>query len=262
MQSSAQISGTGAPDAHCVQFYGHDEPLLADTLTRYLAEGLARGQGLLLVATPERRRALSDHAGRAEREGRLAFLDARETLARFMVHGQPDWERFENTVGGAIREMRARLGDAGLRAYGEMVGLLWKAGQLAAALRLEEYWNRLLRDNGFALLCAYPIDILAEEVSVSAVSGVLCAHSHLLPAGRDEHLEAAVNAAMDEVLGPRATGLRGLMKANFRPAWPAMPRPYANVLWLRSNLPQYAGEILLRAREHYRAAWSDRDVRN
>jgi hypothetical protein len=56
---------------------------------------------------------------------------------------------------------------------------------------------------------------------------------------------------MDEVLGPRAERLRPLIKANYRPAWAAIPQAEALVLWLRNNLPDFADEILDRARHYY-----------
>src|SRR5919109_1301881 len=81
---------------------------------------------------------------RAVLEGRLVFLDAEATLSRFMINGEPDGERFEQVVGEAIRGVRASAVQNGVRAYGEMVGVLWSAGQHSAAVRLEELWNQLL----------------------------------------------------------------------------------------------------------------------
>jgi hypothetical protein len=43
------------------------------------------------------------------------------------------------------------------------------------------------------------------------------------------------------------------MKANYRPSWGIVPRGEAVILWLRNNLPDYADEILSRARRYYRA---------
>jgi len=56
------------------------------------------------------------------------------------------------------------------------------------------------------------------------------------------------------VLGSRAQGLKLLIKANFRPSWAAIPQAEATVLWLRNNLPDYADEILARARGTYQGA--------
>src|SRR5712692_5208876 len=122
------------PQGHVVQFYDHDQRLLMTNVSRYLGEGLRRGEGLIVIATTGHSKGFIQQLKQdgtdpeeAVREGRLAFRDAEETLARFMVAGQPDWERFENTAGALIREVRARSGDKGVRAYGEMVDLLWNA---------------------------------------------------------------------------------------------------------------------------------------
>jgi hypothetical protein len=250
---------------HLVQFYD-DERVLAKNVSDYLGEGLRRGETLVVIATPGHRDAFTrelDRQGfepaRAMREGRLLLLDAGETLAGFMQDGQPHPRRFENTVGALIRKLRAQAGDAGLRAYGEMVDLLWNAGHSLAAMRLEQLWNELLGANRFSLLCAYQIDVFGKEFQVGVLDGVLCAHTHLVPARANGELEGAVNDAIEQVLGSRAKGLKLLIKANFRPAWAVVPQAEATVLWLRNNLPDYADEILARARGYYQAALSSGD---
>jgi len=248
--------------SHLVQFYD-DERVLAKNVSDYLGEGLRRGETLVAIAMPGHREAftreleqqgLEPAKAKAILEGRLLFLDAGETLAGFMVDGQPHPERFENTVGALIRKLGARAGDAGLRAYGEMVDLLWNAGHSSAAMRLEELWNELLGANRFSLLCAYQIDVFGKEFQVGILDGVLCAHTQLMSAGTNGDLEGAVNDAIEQVLGSRAKELKLLIKANFRPAWAVVPQAEATVLWLRNNLPHYADEILARARGSYQAA--------
>jgi hypothetical protein len=132
-----------------------------------------------------------------------------------------------------------------------MVGILWKAGEYAAAARLEELWNELLKSSHIRLFCGYPIDVFAEEFQVEKVDSVLCSHTHMLPV--DEALEGALNRAMEEVLGTRVEGLRTLIKANHRPSWGEVPRTEAVILWLRSNLPGSAGEIINLARRYYQS---------
>ena len=252
-----------APGDHLVHFYQADKRALMADASRFLCEGLKRGDGLLAIATPERSEALRDgldaHGAdprAAVREGRLLFLDARETLEDCLVDGQPDWERFESSIGGAMQEVAGAPDHAGIRMYGEMVDLLWGDGQTAAAVRVEEFWNLLLASRGGKLYCAYPIDVFGKEFHVPVVDELLCAHTHLLPAAANEHLEAAVELAMDEVLGAKAGELRGLMRANHRPAWAAVPPAEALILWLRNNVPQEAEQILALARRHYEAARS------
>jgi len=64
----------------------------------------------------------------ALRNRQLVFFDARNMLGRIMSGGQPDWLLFESAIGAAIQDTKPANDDAGLRVYGEMVGVLWKAG--------------------------------------------------------------------------------------------------------------------------------------
>jgi hypothetical protein len=246
------------PQGHLVQLYSADEHALVRNVSQYLYEGMKGGDGLLVIAAEghieafrRRLQALGADPDAAVTSGRLAFFDARDTLARFMVQGQPDWELFESTVGTAMRQVRPAAGYSGLRAYGEMVSLLWNARQFAAAIRLEQFWNKLLGRSTFSLYCAYAIDVFGKEFQIGALDSLLCAHTHVVPAETDGNLETAITRAMDEILGVRASSLRLLIKANFRPSWAVMPAGEAMVLWLRNNLPDHADNILARAQQHY-----------
>jgi hypothetical protein len=240
---------------HLVQFYGADDRLPTRNLTFYLGEGLKRGEGALVIAGAERNEDLVRHlqqAGvdveQALRTRRLLFLDAHQTLARFMVDGLPDQRRFERTLEAALGKVEAHE-DRGLRAYGEMAGILWKAGQFSAAILLEQFWNRLLSRCSFHLFCAYPIDIFAEDFQPGHLDALLCAHTHLLPTAPNEELDGAMDRAMGEVLGAKVQELRLLMRADDRPDWAAVPRAEGMVFWLKHNMPEQAGAILARARQ-------------
>jgi MEDS: MEthanogen/methylotroph, DcmR Sensory domain len=251
---------------HQIHFYD-DQSSLATNVAGYLEEGLRAGEWVLVIATAEHEKALTDalraaglDPALAAREGRLEFRDAAAMLAQFMIDGQPDPARFENTVGAFIRELRARAGNGRVRAYGEMVDVLWNAGHSSAAIQLEQLWNQLLHTHPVSLLCAYQIDVFGKEFQTGVLDSILCAHTDLCPDRVAGDLDGAVNHAMSEVLGSRAEGLKLLMKANFRPSWPAIPHAEASVLWLRNNLPDYADEILARAKGHYQASLSAEHV--
>jgi hypothetical protein len=256
MSSCAELLDRLEPEEHVVQLYGDDDRLLTQNVGRFLSEGLKRGDGLIVIATPEHRGTLARHLSeergysKAVLEGRLVFHDAENTLNRFIVAGTPDPELFMSVVGEALRGVQARAGHTGSRAYGEMVGLLWKAGEYSAAVRLEELWNELLKSNDVSLFCGYPIDIFSPDFQADKVDALLCAHTHLLPL--NTALEGALNRAMDEVLGARVDGLRRLIQTNHRPSWAEIPRAEALVLWLRNNLPGSADQIINLARQYYR----------
>lgn len=250
------------PHGHFVQLYDADTKMLTRNVGRYLAEGLKSGESLLVIATKEHERAFTeeirDSGGdpdAAVRSSRLLFMDAGTTLAEFMVDGEPNWERFQTTVGNAMHKLQTQ-DHSRLRAYGEMVGVLWQEGRYSAAIQLEEFWNKLLQAGGFTLFCSYPIDVFAKEFQISGVDALLCDHTHLIPTGTEERLENAVYRALEERLGPRASGLRLLIEAKYRPSWAVLPKAEGMILWLRNNLGDEAEEILALARRYYRSPLS------
>jgi MEDS: MEthanogen/methylotroph, DcmR Sensory domain len=186
MSTWSELLDRAEPEAHFVQLYGEDDQLLTRNVSRYLVEGLRRGDGLVVFATSGHFDAIMRQleaecpgAPEAHRQGRLVFHDARATLDRFMVDGQPDHDKFLSVVGPVVNAVRARSQSGGLRAFGEMVGLLWTDGRQAAAARLDDLWNELLVGSGCSLFCAYPIDILDGESHVGGLDAVLRSHTHM-----------------------------------------------------------------------------------
>lgn len=165
-----------APWAHGVHFYARDEDLVA-ALADYLAEGWAHGGDGIVIATAEHRELLGELLARrglvpATADGRLVQLDAADTLRLFMRDGSPDPLLFQETVGALVRQHAA---GAPLRAFGEMVDLLWAEGNSKGALRLESLWGRLQSQVPFTLLCSYARDHLQADDRE-----VLCgAHDHV-----------------------------------------------------------------------------------
>ena len=102
----------------------------------------------------------------------LKLLDAETMLARFMVDGMPQWNAFHVVIGGAIAEMRLQY--PAVRAYGEMVDILWQRGEQQAAIRLEEFWNDIGQLQTFSLLCAYAMDPLRGETYAGLESICRC----------------------------------------------------------------------------------------
>ena len=81
-------------------------------------------------------------------------MDAQETLSKFMVKGLPDEELFTQVVTGLLE--RARNGGRRVRAFGEMVAVLWSQGHNGATVRLEHLWHKFCQTEAFSLFCAYP----------------------------------------------------------------------------------------------------------
>ena len=178
-------SHSASPGDHLVHFY-EDDSFLASSVSAFLADGIARGDLLVAITTESHARDLTQRliasgvdVAQARASGQLTLLDARETLAKFMHDGQPDRALFRREVGALIAARAAERRDAAqVRAYGEMVDLLWRDGQSAAALQLEELWSELQREHPFTLLCAYSMATLYKEpVALQRICG---AHSHVL----------------------------------------------------------------------------------
>jgi diguanylate cyclase (GGDEF)-like protein len=144
---------------HLVMFPGTEDDLVAE-VCRYLLTGFQNGEAGLLCATKV-------HTGQIVAQlatqgadvedlrasGQLVVLDAEDTVAQFMRDGRPDAELYRSAIGDrvqAITEQWPRV-----RAYGEMVAVLWAANNLSAAFVVEDLWNELTDELPFMLVCAY-----------------------------------------------------------------------------------------------------------
>jgi hypothetical protein len=236
---------------HLVHLY-QDQNSLAEVVAEYLAAGLRKGEAAVIIATPPHRRALLRELERAGfRPGpALVVLDAEQTLARFMSGGQPQWKPFHEVVGGLIAELR--LHGSGVRAYGEMVDVLWQRDQRDAATLLEEYWNELGRLQTFSLLCAYFMDPLDEQAYRGPLECVCKTHTHLLPARDYARFNDAVAAASQAVLDQPLAQMLLSLATNHQPAT-HMPVGQATLIWLGRNMPRTAEKILKKARGLYAA---------
>ena len=257
MNESNRLSshGTSRSPAHEVLFF--DDPgMLTRGVFQYLREGLEAGEPAVVIATEDHCRAFVSELERdgilPRHSGLLTCLDAEETLTRFMATGRPDPKRFQNSVGRLIEDLSPGRSGGRLRAYGEMVNLLWASGHSGAAAELEHLWNRLLGAHGFRLLCAYAIDVFSREFQPAVVDDVLRSHTHILAGARETRLCDALNRASEEVLGHRPGDPRSA--AGLRPSWAAMSEAHARILCLRSNLRERSEEVLSRARQYFLAS--------
>jgi len=189
-----------APHDHVVEFYSNESEL-AHNVASYLAHAIRSGGVAIAIATPGHRAAFADRlvtagigvAG-AEARGTLVWRDAAEASDWLLVGGRVARHRFEKVVGDVVRE--AAAGGRPVRAYGEIVAMLWAAGHITAALELEKLWNGLLRELDFSLYCAYPRAWVEAEGFAAAFAEVCRLHSAVVdgpvppPEGDDLGLDA------------------------------------------------------------------------
>lgn len=233
---------------HMVHLW-QDPQFLADAVAEYVLSGVGAGEAALVIASAGSR-SLFEQRGLAGGPA-LRMLDAEETLARFMVDGQPQWNAFHEAIGGPIAELRLQY--RAVRAYGEMVDLLWQRGEREAAERLEEYWNELARLQSFSLLCTYRLDTLDAGAYGGPLECVCRSHTHLIPARDYERFNSAVREASREVLDEPLSRMLQSLSSMHRPVT-EMPPGQATLLWLAQNMPRTAARVLEKVRESYASA--------
>jgi hypothetical protein len=248
-----------APAAdHAVQVYD-DLAELAASVGSYLDAGFRAGEPALVLATAEHwptfAAALETHGWDPERlraEGKLTCCDADETLRAFMQDDLPSAERFEQVVGALVDDIAERVPNKTIRAFGEMVDVLWQQGRERGAIALEELWNELAESRRFALLCGYQLDIFDIGVQATALPELIRTHSHPRPVADAAKLAAAVDRALADILGPAEAGQVYLRVAEQVPRT-QLPRAQAVLTWLTREDAATAGRVLDRARTLYSA---------
>lgn len=171
---------------HLVQLYD-DDALLIGSLQQFLAAGLSAGEACVVIATPPHRAeletALTDggfDVPALVAAGRYVALDAQQVVNTFLLDGTPEAQLFLSTLGRVVD--RAAAGGRRVRAFGEMVALLWAEGSVPAALEVEALWNTLGETHAFSLLCAYPVASFADPAFAEPFRQVCATHTRLVPA--------------------------------------------------------------------------------
>jgi hypothetical protein len=247
---------TAPPAEHAVQVYTELDELAA-SVGRFLEAGFRAGEPALVIATPDHWQAFRAELERRgcnaedlQQHGLLTCLDPDETLAAFMDTDGPSAIRFEAVVGGVVDQVASRFPDKTIRAFGEMVDLLFQRGQEAAAVALEELWNGLLDTRRFALLCAYELDVFDFDAQASALPEIIRTHTHQRPVADPARLAAAVHESLTEAVGGAAAARIYLQVALDVPRT-GLPRAQAVLMWLSSHAPTTARRVLQGARARY-----------
>jgi hypothetical protein len=174
--------GNVASNDHLVQFYDHEKSFL-DTLEGFAGSGFLAGETVIVIATRSHLDALN---ARLQQHGfdlislvatdQYIPLDAIDTLNLFMVDDKPDKSLFEYHIKGFINQTRKE--GRKVRAFGEMVAVLWENGQYDAAVDLENLWCGLHHLDSFSLYCAYPK--ASMPLSTTHLNAICQSHTMLI----------------------------------------------------------------------------------
>lgn len=178
-----------SPTVHSVHFYQEDASLI-ERLCGVVTSGLLVGDSILIVATESHRQQLVSELNKLEvdirgaaREERFTMTDAQQTLDAFMVEGMPHREKFTESVGALLHGAKnaSRSHCRGLTVFGEMVSVLWQAGNRRAARELEELWNELMTERAFHLHCAYQKHLFSQQDMDQLGLAAICQqHTHVV----------------------------------------------------------------------------------
>ena len=180
--------GEIAPPEHIVQIYENDEVFL-NLLESFVINGINAGDCMVIIATNDHLNLLNDRLVAAgldietlTADDRYIPLDAQRTLAKFMINGWPDASLFQQTINRIIN--RAKAKNCRLRAFGEMVAVLWSQGLTGATVHLENLWNRVCETEAFYLLCAYPKSGFVQDPAAS-MHTICHTHSKMISGEHD-----------------------------------------------------------------------------
>jgi MEDS: MEthanogen/methylotroph, DcmR Sensory domain len=176
--------GEIAPCDHVVQIYD-TEGVFLDTLAGFVGAGINANDACIVIATPAHLSALEERltscgisiTGLID-DNRYFPLDAEKLLSEFMVDGWPDEVEFNNTVSTLLKRARG-FKNRQIRAFGEMVAVLWAQGNTGATVNLEHLWNKFVANESFCLFCAYPKVGITDDIADS-IRHICSVHSKMI----------------------------------------------------------------------------------
>ncbi len=175
--------GEVAPCDHIVQIYENDS-LFLGALEGFIGSGFLAGDAVIIIATTEhleeiQRRLIHQgfNVGLLAARNQYITIEAEEMLSRFMINNWPDETLFLEAVTSLLQ--RAQQNNRKVRAFGEMVALLWQQGFNGATVQLENLWNKLQKKNEFTLFCAYPRIGVTQDMHAS-MEKICCEHNKII----------------------------------------------------------------------------------
>lgn len=162
---------------HVVHFYRDDLDLCA-AVTRFILQGVDRGERSIVLATETHWRAICEslkQSGHEPATREVTFVDADAMLRDIVVDGVPNTRRFAEAVQQFIDGAHPQR----VRIFGELVTLLAERGLLDAALEIELVGHQLTASTGCEILCGY--DLCHLNTAGDDVQRVAGAHHRAVP---------------------------------------------------------------------------------
>lgn len=184
----------------------HDAATRAEAVTYYIEKGLSNEEAVIVIARPELRKAviaLMEMQGLnvplLKEQGKLKFFDAEFLLSNLLVKDEVDLNAFQKFIGVPIQTAKRKYGK--VRAFGEMVDVLWKTGRDDTALQLEDLWNQLLQSHQFSLLHTYSVENLDPNNYEESLELICKRHTHHISAQKHDPSDFTIGEAMSDIFG-------------------------------------------------------------
>lgn len=241
--------------SHIVQIYDSDE-FLASGVALFAAEGLRRGEAVLLTGTEahlnavrERLRAQGIDHDTAKRSGQLSVHDVRQAAAALLRGGALDPARFETLAAAALATAKADARFSGVRWWGEITNFLNQHGNAAAGLAAEALADAAAKRHGVTIFCSFLCDRFDPQGYDGMLRDLCCRHSHVIPTEDYVRHRLAVNRAIGEVIGEiKGPLLQSLL------SWKGfacdLPSSQALLFWVREALPEQFQPVLERVKAY------------
>ena len=243
------------PDGHIVQLY-QDADFYGEAISHFAAEGLIRGESIIIVATDPN---WANISGRLTskgfspdellRRGQLVVLDADATLPKFLVGGMPDAKTFKGLAAATIERARAGGKFPRVRWWGEMVNVLYVAGNQNGSTRLEELFDEVAHEQSIAIFCSFLMDKYDPHIYEKAFGDVCRTHAQIIPAEDYAVHRRVVDRAIGEIVGPIEGPLLKSLASWAQRRTIGMPASQSILLWLKEAVPTKFDEVLACARK-------------
>lgn len=237
---------------HFAQFHNTPDSL-TDAAVTFLEAGLRAGNSVLLITPAARVEQLFDrlasgkfHPKSLSDSGQLAVMDSAPIIDQFVNSSEVEWARFRGLLGPVLSRLRPY--GRGTRIYGEITNVLWHAGEVDAAVRLEDLWNALAGSYSFSLFCGFTMDVRCEHAYVAPLEELGRTHSDILGTSEDEEFGVALDRASKELFGIPLTQMAGVAR---RDGIQRFPNGQRTMLWVKRNLPMTTTQLVERARQYF-----------
>lgn len=250
-----ELLAAPAPASHIVQIYDGEE-FLAAGVSLFAAEGLRRGEAVLLTGTQAHlaavRRALAalgvDTAG-AMRGRQLSLSDVHKAIQAIVSDGAVDAARFRAAAGNVLAGAASDARFSGVRWWGEISNVLHLEADRGAALAAEDLADGLAKKHRVTVFCSYLFDRFDPRGYDGMLREVCARHTHGIPADDYVRHRLAVNRAIAEVVGEiKGPLLQSLL------SWKGLacdlPSSQALLFWVRDTLPEHFQDVLSRAKAY------------